>query len=265
MTSIPSATTVGDPASDRAELLRALHRPGDPLILPNAWDAASARAVVEAGFPVVATTSSGMAASLGWADGQQTPASEMFAALGRIGRVVDVPMTADIEAGYGLAPAELVEKLLATGVVGCNLEDTDHGARGALLDAHDQVRYLRQVKDAARAAGVDLVLNARVDVFIRHFGKPEDRLPEAVARARRYLDAGADCIFPFGVTDEPTIEALVQEIKAPINIAARVGAPPLARLRELGVARISFAGRLARQSVEDLQARLTTIQAGKDL
>src|SRR5258708_5156659 len=150
-----------------AARLRALHAGSEPLILPNAWDAASARAVVEAGFPVVATTSSGVAAALGWADGEGTPSDEMFAAIGRISRVVDVPVTAHIESGYGLTPAEIVEKLLGGGAVGCTLEDTDHAAGKPLRDATMHAQGLRAFKQAARSAGVDIVLNARPDVFLR--------------------------------------------------------------------------------------------------
>src|SRR5712692_5375356 len=112
--------------AEAAERLRALHAGSEPLVLPNAWDAATARAVVEAGFPVVATTSAGVSGGLGWAAGEATPADEMFAAVARIARVVDAPVTADIESGYGLPPEEIVRRLLAAGAVGCNLEDTDH-------------------------------------------------------------------------------------------------------------------------------------------
>jgi 2-methylisocitrate lyase-like PEP mutase family enzyme len=265
MTSLCKCQSGPPPSAARAAQLRALHRPGDPLILPNAWDAASARVVAEADFPAVATTSSGMALSLGWADGQKTPPTEMFAAIGRVARVVDLPVTADVEGGYGLPPEELAERLLATGAVGCNLEDTDHGGAGPLVDAAVQADYLRRVKQAARAAGVDLVLNARVDVFLRHVGTPPEQLTGALRRAHGYLEAGADCVFPFGVTDEATIAALVEGIPGPITIAARPGAPSPARLRELGVARVSFAGRLARLSLDDVQRRVATIRAGVEL
>src|SRR5437762_2732032 len=152
--------------AERAEQLRALHHAAEPLILANAWDAASARAVQEAGFPAVASTSSGVSASLGWADGQHTPADEMFGAVARMARVLDVPLTADLEAGYGLEPEVLVRRMLDAGAVGCNLEDTDHSTRG-LRDPAAHAEWLSAVKRAARAQGVDIVLNARVDVFIR--------------------------------------------------------------------------------------------------
>src|SRR5215468_461495 len=137
----------------RAERLRALHHAGAPLLLPNAWDAASARAVAEAGLPAVATTSSGVARSLGWEDGERVPPAEMFAAVGRIARSVELPVTADIEAGYGLSPEAVAEQLLRAGAVGCNLEDTDHARPGALVDAERQALRIAGLKRAARAAG----------------------------------------------------------------------------------------------------------------
>src|SRR5213593_1564537 len=146
--------------AEAAERLRSLHTGSEPLVLPNAWDAATAHAVVDAGFPVVATTSAGVSGALGWADGEATPADEMFAAIARIARVVDVPVTADIEAGYGLSPEEIVRRLLAAGAVGCNLEDSDHAAGKTLRDAATQTHRLAAFKQAATAAGVDIVLNA---------------------------------------------------------------------------------------------------------
>jgi 2-methylisocitrate lyase-like PEP mutase family enzyme len=251
---------------DAAERLRSLHHRPEPLVLPNAWDAASARVVVEAGFPVVATTSVGMAASLGWADGEATPADEMFWAIGRIARAVEVPVTADIESGYGLAPEEIARRLLGAGAVGCNLEDTDHGAGRTLRDAHIQADRVAAVKRAAKAAGVDIVVNARTDVFLRQV--PDEQLPieEAIRRGRLYLEAGADCIFPIGAGDAGAIAALVDGIPAPVNVIAGFrGAPGQARLRELGVKRISYAGRLHHAMLADHQRRVAALKAGEDI
>jgi 2-methylisocitrate lyase-like PEP mutase family enzyme len=251
---------------EAAERLRALHSGPEPLVLPNAWDAATARAVVEAGFPVVATTSTGVASSLGWADGEHTPPDEMFRAIARMSRCVDVPVTADIESGYGLSAEELVKRLLEAGAVGCNLEDTDHPAGGQTLrDAGAQAERLAAVKRAAAIAGVNIVLNARVDVFMRQ--APADRTPleEALRRGRLYLEAGADCIYPIGAPDERTIEALVAGIPAPINVIPGFrGAPGQTRLRELGVRRISYAGRLHRAFTVDHQGRLAKIRIGEE-
>src|SRR5215213_9699832 len=149
----------------RCDLLRSLHQPGDPLLLPNAWDVATARAVVAAGFPVVATTSGGVAWSLGYEDHEGAPADEMLAAAARIARGVDVPVTVAAEAGYGMEPAELVAKLRSAGAAGCNLEDTDYDA-GGLRDPDRHAQWLMAVREAASQDGYELVINARVDVFL---------------------------------------------------------------------------------------------------
>jgi 2-methylisocitrate lyase-like PEP mutase family enzyme len=249
-----------------AERLRALHQASEPLVLPNAWDAASARVVVEAGFPVVATTSVGVALSLGWPDGEQVPPDEMFWAIGRIARAVDVPVTADIEAGYGLSPEEVVRRLLAAGAVGCNLEDTDHRAGRSLRDADAQAERVAQVKQAARSAGVDIVVNARTDVFLREVAADVVPLDEAIRRGRLYREAGADCVFPIGAPDEGTIVALIDGIPAPLNVIAGFhGAPGQARLQQLGVKRISYAGRLHRAMLADFQKRVEALRAGQEI
>jgi 2-methylisocitrate lyase-like PEP mutase family enzyme len=249
-----------------AEQLRSLHHGAEPLVLANAWDAASARAVVEAGFSAVATTSVGVSLALGWADGEHAPPDEMFAAIRRIVQSVDVPVTADIEAGYGLSPEDIVQRLLAAGAVGCNIEDTDHAAGRSMRDATVQAERLAVFKRAARAAGVDIVLNARTDVFLHQAAGDPPPLEEAIRRGRLYLEAGADCIFPIGVGDEPTIASLVDGIPSPINVIAGFrGAPGQARLRKLGVRRISYAGRLHRAMVIDLQRRLAAIRAGEEI
>jgi 2-methylisocitrate lyase-like PEP mutase family enzyme len=243
----------------RAETLRKLHRRGEPVVMANVWDAGSAKVVAEAGFAAVATTSSGMAVSLGWADGEHTPPDEIFAAVKRIARTLEVPLSADLEGGYGLAPEDFVQRMLQAGAVGCNLEDTNRHGDAPLKDIRTHADYLRQVKAAARAAGVDIVLNARVDVFIRQVGDPSERVQLAIERGQRYLEAGADCIFPFGVKEEASIEALVQQIPGPINIFAAPDAPSLARLAELGVARISLAGRLYRSAMTHLKQEVDAI------
>jgi 2-methylisocitrate lyase-like PEP mutase family enzyme len=250
--------------SELAETLRQLHHDAEPLVLPNAWDAATARAVVEAGFPVVATTSSGVSAALGYADGEGTPADEMFAAVRRIARAVDgVPVTADIESGYGLSPEDIVEQLLSAGAVGCNLEDTDH-ARHALVSAEAHAERVAAVKRLAKQRGVDIVVNARVDVFLRGAGIA-DPVAEAIRRGHVYLEAGADCVFPIGAPDEASIAALVKELPGPVNVISGFrGAPALDKLRELGVRRISYAGRLHRSMLTDHAERLKAIKSWKE-
>ena len=244
----------------RAERLRALHRGPRLLVLPNAWDGGTAKLVVEAGFPVVATSSVAVAESLGWADGERTPVDEVFAAIGRITRAVDVPVTADLESGYGLSPVELAARLIAAGAVGCNLEDTDH-ARGGLVPPEQHAARVAAVKAAGRAQGVDLVVNARVDVFVRQIGAPEERVPQAQLRANLYAEAGADCVYPILLDDEAAIAEIVRGVPAPVNIMFRPNGPSLARLRELGVARVSYAGGLYRAAMATVKERLAAIGA----
>ncbi|MFD6420505.1 isocitrate lyase/phosphoenolpyruvate mutase family protein [Streptomyces sp. NPDC060198] len=221
-----------------AETFRALHdRPdrADPLVLPNVWDAVSARAFAAAGFPALATTSSAVAAVLGHDDGGHTPADEMFAAVTRIIRSVDVPVTVDIESGYGLPPAEIAERLLAAGAVGCNLEDTDHAA-GKLRDAHEQAAFLAEFTEAADGR---LVLNARIDTFLHG-----DRdTGAAVERARLYVEAGAHVVYPILAPAE-LLPELAGAVAVPLNALHRPGGPTPAELGRLGAARVTFGGGL---------------------
>jgi 2-methylisocitrate lyase-like PEP mutase family enzyme len=239
----------------RCELLRSLHRPGAPLVLPNAWDVATAKAVVAAGFPVVSTTSGGIAAALGYEDHERAPATEMLAAAARISAGVEVPVTVDAEAGYGMRPAELVASLERAGAAGCNLEDTDH-AGGRLRDPARQAEWLRAVRQAATDAGYGLVLNARIDVFLpgllagAEAGAQRALVPEALVRAHAYRQAGADCVFPIGLWEPDALRAFTAQAGAPVNTLALPRAPSLAGLAQLGVARVSYASLLHRQAIE---------------
>jgi 2-methylisocitrate lyase-like PEP mutase family enzyme len=237
-----------------AEAFRALHRPGLPVVLPNAWDAASARIVEAAGFPAVATSSIAVAESLGYADGGGAPPAEMFAAAARIARAVGVPVTVDAEDGYGLGARELAERLVSAGAVGCNIEDS-HGGVLSDVDAHaDRLAGLRR---AATEIGVPLVINARVDVFVRR-GTGEateaELIGPAVERANRYLAAGADCAYPILCREEATMARLAAEIDGPVNVHWLAGGPSLDRLAELGVARVSAGGSLWRQAMDAYRA-----------
>jgi 2-methylisocitrate lyase-like PEP mutase family enzyme len=245
--------------STAAEHLRSLHRPGTPLLLPNTWDVATARAVVAAGFPVVATTSAGIAASLGYDDHEGAPAAEMLAAAARIADAVDVPVTVDAESGYGMAADELVAALRTAGAAGANLEDSDHRA-GALRSVADQAAWLREVRDAA---GDDLVLNARIDVFLAApREQPQHELvPAAVERARAYAAAGVDCVFPIALWQRDALEAFLAEIDTPVNVLAIPPSPSLPELADLGVARISWGGLLHHASVDAFAASLAEIAA----
>jgi 2-methylisocitrate lyase-like PEP mutase family enzyme len=241
----------------QAATLRELHRPGEPLVLANAWDAVTACAVEAAGFPAVATTSAGVAHALGFEDHHGTPPDEMFAAVARIASAVSVPVTADLEGGYGLDAAELVRRMLDAGVAGLNFEDTDHAAGDeSLVGADEQAARIAALREAASAAGVEIVINARTDSYVR---KLDGALEESLRRGRLYRDAGADCVFPIGVKDEGEIERLVRELDAPVNVLLVPGVPEIPRLAELGVARVSVGGGLAaaaRRSHEDRLARL---------
>ena len=223
-----------------AERLRSLHRRGDPLVLVNVWDAGSARRVEAAGARALATSSAAIAASLGVPDDDTMGPELAFGALGRIAAGASVPVTADIEAGYGLGAVELVEGLLGAGAVGCNLEDSDHARPGRLIDADAAAGRLADMRGAARAAGVDIVLNARIDTFFHgDGGDPEALFDETVRRARLYLAAGADVVFPVRVADPARAAQLVAALDAPVN----VGLGPSTTVAEMaaaGVSRISL-------------------------
>ena len=235
----------------KAERLRALHVPGKPVVLPNAWDVASARHFAKLGCAALATTSAGVANALGHPDGEAIPPREMFDAVGRIAAAVDVPVTADLEAGYGLDAKELVARVLAAGCVGLNFEDTDHAkGKQAIVPAERQAERIAAIREAARAEGVALVINARVDVYLGAGGfSGEARRGEAIRRGRLYREAGADCIYPIIAHEDAELAALVQGI-GPINAMALPVAPPLARLAELGVARVTFGSLLMKRALD---------------
>ena len=256
------------PATDlqsRCDLLRSLHHPGAPLLLPNVWDVATARAVVAAGFPVVATTSGAVAATLGYEDEERAPADEMLAAAGRIARGVEVPVTVDAEAGYGMKPAELVAALRSTGAAGCNLEDTDHAA-GSLRDPDRHAEWLRAIRQAASEDGYRLVINARVDVFLGPFlagagpGTQEELVPEALRRANAYLDAGVDCVYPIVLWETDALRRFISEVHGPVNVVRLPQAPPLAELAALGVARVSWGPFLHLDAMARFEEQLTSLQ-----
>ena len=233
-----------------ADDLRRLHH-GEMLVLPNVWDVGSARVVEAAGYPALATASAAVTAVLGHEDGDVAPADEMFAAAARIARAVTVPVSMDAEAGSGLSPAELVDRLLAAGVVGFNVEDSDHAA-GGLREADAHAAFLAGIVEAARSRGVALVVNARVDTFLPIAGVPvAARVDECVRRGRLYREAGADCVYPIGVGDAGTLSRLVAGIGGPVNGNATPHLP-LPVLRELGVARVSYGPSFYRAALADL-------------
>src|SRR3954452_12789873 len=249
----------------RCDLLRSLHRPGAPLLLPNAWDVATARAVVAAGYPVVATTSAGVAAALGYEDHEGAPGDEMIAAAARIARCVEAPVTVDAEAGYGMEPAELVAALRGAGAAGCNLEDTDHTA-GSLRDPDRNAEWLRAVRQAASDDGYPLVINARVDVFLGPFlagsgpGTQDELVPEALRRANAYAEAGVDCVYPIALWQTDALRRFISEVGVPVNVARVPQAPSLAELAGLGVARVSWGPFLYRDAMARFADQLASLQ-----
>jgi 2-methylisocitrate lyase-like PEP mutase family enzyme len=249
----------------RCDQLRALQRPGAPLLLPNAWDVATARAVVAAGFPVVATTSGGVAAALGYEDHEGAPADEMIAAAARIARGVDVPVTVDAEAGYGMEPAELVAALHSAGAAGFNLEDTVHAA-GRLRDPDENAEWLRRVREAASDEGYRPVINARVDVFLGPFlagagpGTQEELVPEAVRRANAYLEAGADCAYPIALWEPDALRRFMSEVRGPVNVVCLPQTTQLAELAALGVARVSWGPFLYRDAMARFEEQLASLR-----
>ncbi|GAB3834106.1 isocitrate lyase/PEP mutase family protein [Kribbella italica] len=212
----------------QAETLRSLHHADIPLLLPNAWDPVSARIVAEAGYPAVATSSGAAARVIGYDDGQLTPPGEMFAVVARMVRAVDVPVTADMEAGYGLSPREFAERLLETGAAGCNLEDS---TGSGLTEQERHAEYLAGVREVA---GADLVVNARIDSFL-HGGTVAD----AIARGRAYRRAGADCVYPIFAPVESLAE-LKDSVGGPLNAHAAPNGPTAAQLVAAGATRISY-------------------------
>lgn len=231
-----------------ADLFRSLHHDGPPLALANAWDVASAVVIESAGAPAVATTSAGVAWSLGTPDGNLLGRDAAIALIARVAGAVAVPLTADIEGGFADdadGVGETVRAVLEAGAVGINLEDVAPGAGDRLRDADDQAQRVAAARAAADSFGVHLFINARIDTYLRSIGEPDSRFDDATSRAARYLEAGADGIFVPGVVDPETIRLLVSAIPAPLNILVGPGAPSVPELAALGVRRASLGSSVA--------------------
>jgi len=237
------------------------------LILPNAWDVASAKIIEQAGFNAVATTSAGVAWSLGYADGERIPRDEMLRAVERIARAVEVPVSADLEAGYGETPkavAETMRLAIEAGAVGVNFEDGTQRADTPLRDIELQIEMIQAIREAAKDADVPLVINARTDTYLRGVGDEESRFADTVRRANAYCAAGADCLFVPHVSDAATIGQLAREIEGPLNVIAGPPAPAIPELERLGVRRASLGPRviqaalgLVRRAATELRERGT--------
>jgi 2-methylisocitrate lyase-like PEP mutase family enzyme len=255
LTNKPSSS---DGQSAQAERFRQLHQKGSPLlVLPNAWDAPSARIFAELGFPAVATTSSGVATALGYPDGERISRDQLIDVVRRISRVVSCPVSVDIESGYGSSiPAiqETLQLVVEAGGVGVNIEDSRPASQPELVDPSYQVDLIASLRQTATSLGIPVVINARTDVFLLEEGEPEQRVEHAIERAVAYLEAGADCVYPIGVLPRQWIADLAAAVPGPINILAGAIAPPLPELAELGVARVSFGGGLMRAALGHARA-----------
>lgn len=226
-----------------ADTFRRLHHGPQILVLANCWDVASARILEHSGVPAIATSSAGVAFALGYPDGQRISREEMLAVVARITRAVKVPVTADVESGYGARPEDAARTALAVieaGAVGMNLEDSSGESDTALIEIPLAVEKIRAVKEAGSQAGVPLVINARTDVYLNEVGAPDSRYDHALRRALAFRDAGADCIFLPGIKEPDLIARFVKDLKFPINILAGPGFPSVSELQRLGVARISL-------------------------
>ena len=256
-----------DDQRQRAQAFRDLHRAPPVLLLPNAWDIMSARIFEAVGYPAMATTSAGLAWALGFPDGEKAPWAEIVDATAQIAAAVKVPVTADIEAGYGETPEEVgrhVVEIAQAGAVGVNLEDGAAHLPGGLRTIEDAAARIRAARLAVATAGCDLVINARTDVYLHGTGDAAARFDEAVRRGKAYLTAGADCIYPFGLIDLAAIAALTRALKAPINIVGRAGTPSLAALESAGVARVSIAAGATLTAMSALRHLATELRAKGD-
>ena len=241
---------------EKANQFRQLHSGPDMLVLPNAWDAASARILERAGFQAIATTSSGVAASLGFPDGQHISRDMLLGVVENITRVVSCPVSIDLEAGFGDSIEEVVKTVKAiikTGAVGINIEDTTKQGQPSLVDRTYQIELLKAIQGAAASMDVPLVINARTDIYLLPGDDVGHRFEQAVERANAYLQVGADCAFPIGVSDAPTIAQLVKAVAGPINVIAGPPTSTLSELAQLGVARVTFASGLMRATLGHLQ------------
>ncbi len=226
--------------AQKATALLALHKPGDPVVLPTVWDAWSAELAVEAGFAALTVGSHPVADSVGKPDGEGMSFDDLLNRVAQITGKVDVPISVDIESGYGLSGAELITGLLGVGAVGLNIEDTVHSEGKRLRSSGEHAALVRSLRQAAEAAGVHVVVNARTDLFLRQDGNESDRTDRAIARLQEATDAGADSLYPVGRHDPDTMRRLTSELALPVNAIALPDQDDPASFGPLGVGRISF-------------------------
>jgi 2-methylisocitrate lyase-like PEP mutase family enzyme len=247
----------------QAERFHELHQGPELLVLPNAWDVASACLFAGLnGCRAIATTSAGIAAGLGYLDGEQIPRDEMLDAVARIVAAVPVPVNADLESGYGPSAADAadtVDAAIEVGVGGINLEDGDQGAPDRLVDTQDHVAKIVAAREVAESRGVPVVLNARTDVYWRSVGEPDERLDHAIERLCAYRAAGADCLFVPGLVEPDAIGSIVRSVDGPVNVLAQPRSPSVRELKELGVARVSIGSGLMRAALSHASAAAARI------
>jgi 2-methylisocitrate lyase-like PEP mutase family enzyme len=234
---------------ERADRFRDLHAGTDVVCLANVWDIPTARLVAATGASAIATTSAGVAWSLGVPDGDRVDPEAAIGRIAEIATAVDLPLSADIEGGFATTPegvGETVRRVIAAGAVGVNLEDATHDGDAPLRTPDDQARRIAACRAAADASGVSLYVNARTDMYLAAVGPEERRLADTLDRAAAYVAAGADGVFVPGVADPEVIAALVAGIEAPLNILVGPGSPTVAQLRDLGVARVSLGSTIVR-------------------
>lgn len=247
----------------QAEHFRQLHSDPEMLILPNVWDAASARICEQSGFAAIATTSSGLAASLGYPDGEHIGQDRLVEAVARITRVVNCPVSVDVEAGYGQRIEDMlqtVSRLIEVGAVGINIEDTQKSPAPTLLAIAQQAERIQAIRELASRLDIPLVINARTDLFLLKRGTLAEQVEQAIERAHAYLQAGADCFFPILLQDAQAISEIVRAVNGPVNVLANPHTPTLPELARLGVARISFGGGLMSSALGYLRHMLQELR-----
>src|SRR5437588_3458879 len=238
--------------AEKAERFRKMHHGPRILALPHTWDVGSARILEDAGYPAIATSSAGIAFSLGYPDGQRVSRDQMLEVVARIAHAVSIPVTADMESGYGTTVKDMVETakaVIAAGAIGMNLEDVTGDDEGSHVNMTLQVEKISAIRDAAASLGVPLVLNARTDIYLMPIGEAPTRFDRTVGRLRAYRQAGADCVFAPGVTSRDTIVELVKAIGAPLNILISSNCPSLRELEKIGVARASAGSAVIRATL----------------
>lgn len=228
---------------EKAEEFRSLHYAKKILVLPNAWDVPSARVFEDAGFPAIATSSAALAISVGYPDGEKMRKEELFSVVKKIAGVLSVPLSVDIESGFGASIDSLtdtIRRVIEAGAVGINIEDISDFEKKTLLPVEKQVERIRAVRTASDSLGIPLLMNARTDAYRFGTGDERARLDAAIRRERAYEAAGADCLYPIGLTDRESILTFVKAVNKPMNIMARKGTPTITELQEMGVKRLSL-------------------------